>query len=287
MARDRRRRRAEREAGQEEKRERRRKGWHAFARTAVDEAAKALERDPEAMKTLVELGIVDPDAIEKPGANPFGSATPLCVVERYLERKVREEPSTMATLGLSALQVLGDEENTMGEVHDLTSRPAAATVSALTVAFTDLHGFTSFTASEGDEAASRLITDHYATVEPLVRARSGRIVKRLGDGLMMTFPAPEAGVVACLEMVDHAPDPLQLRAGAHLGDAVVSGDDVFGHVVNVAARLTDAAKGDQVLVSDDVHKAVDALPGVRFGRPHHYRLKGLDERVPACTVRAA
>ena len=193
----------------------------------------------------------------------------------------------MATLGLSALQVLGAEENTMGEVHDLTLRPAAATVSALTVAFTDLRGFTSFTESEGDEAASRLITDHYATVEPLVRARSGRIVKRLGDGLMMTFPAPEAGVFACLEMVDHAPAPLQLRAGAHLGDAVVSGDDVFGHVVNIAARLTDVAGGDQVLVSDQIHVAVNDLPGVKFGRPKKYRLKGLEEPVPACTVRAA
>ena len=61
------------------------------------------------------------------------------------------------------------------------------------------------------------------------------MVKRLGDGLLLTFPTAESAVLACLELVDADPTPLRLRAGAHTGEVVVLRDDVLGHVVNVAS----------------------------------------------------
>jgi adenylate cyclase len=103
-------------------------------------------------------------------------------------------------------------------------------------------------------------------------------VKRLGDGLLLTFPAPEAAVLACLELVEAAA-PLRLRAGIHVGDVVVRRDDVVGHVVNVAARVTESAKGGQVLVSSDVRDAVEDLGGVRFGRARRRRFHGVDDSV--------
>jgi adenylate cyclase len=60
----------------------------------------------------------------------------------------------------------------------------------------------------------------------------------------------------------------------HTGDAVATRDDVVGHVVNVAARVCEAAKGGQVLVSDDVREAAGARDGVRFGRSRVRRMKG-------------
>ena len=125
----------------------------------------------------------------------------------------------------------------------------------LAVVFTDLEGFTAFTAANGDEAASRLLTEHLQAAGPVVRSRGGRLVKRLGDGLLLTFPAAEAAVLACLELVEAA-GPLRLRAGVHVGDVVVRRDDVVGHVVNVAARVTESAKGGQVLVSGEVRDEV-------------------------------
>jgi adenylate cyclase len=147
------------------------------------------------------------------------------------------------------------------------------------VAFTDLEGFTAWTAEHGDDAAIKLLAEHHRIVGPVVRSRGGRVVKHLGDGLLLTFPEPEAAVLACLELCAGEPDPLRLRAGIHVGDVVVTRDDVVGHVVNVAARVSECAGGGQVLVTADVRDAVGELRGVRFGRAKRRRLKGVDGTV--------
>ena len=84
------------------------------------------------------------------------------------------------------------------------------------IVFTDLEGFTPFTAAHGDAAAQELVAEHHRTVGPIVRSRGGRIVKRLGDGLMLSFPSPESAVLGALELVDDPPAPLRLRAGVAL-----------------------------------------------------------------------
>ena len=107
-------------------------------------------------------------------------------------------------------------------------------------------------------------------------------MKRLGDGLLLTFPSAESAVLACLELVDAEPQPLRLRAGIHIGDVVVTRDDVLGHVVNVAARVTESAKGGEVLVTADVREEADGLKGAKFGRARGRSFKGIGERVMVC-----
>jgi adenylate cyclase len=154
--------------------------------------------------------------------------------------------------------------------------------SRLAVAFTDIEGFTAYTARQGDEAASQLLAEHYRQTGPVVRSRGGHISKRLGDGLLLTFPSPEAAVLACLEMVDLEPAPLRLRAGMHVGEVVVSDDEIIGHVVNVAARVAESAKGGEVLVTADVRDAANDTPGVTFGRARGKTFKGVGEKVLVC-----
>ncbi|MCU1497972.1 MAG: putative adenylate/guanylate cyclase, partial [Acidimicrobiales bacterium] len=199
--------------------------------------------------------------------NPFRTAPPTEMVQRFLERTAEQRPSVLASMGLNALQGLSLAR---GDATD------TATPTRLTVMFTDLEGFTRFTVEHGDEVAAGLIAQHQRVVGPIVRSRGGRIVKRMGDGLMLTFPEPEAAVLAALELVEAVEEPLRLRAGLHLGEAVVTHDDLFGHVVNVAARITEEAKGRTVLASVDVREAVAPLPGVAFGRARRVRLKGVD-----------
>jgi len=148
----------------------------------------------------------------------------------------------------------------------------------LTVAFTDLEDFTTYTEAEGDDAASRLLIGHHRESGPIVRSRGGRVVKWLGDGLMLTFPAPEAAVLACLELGESA--PLPLRAGIHGGKVLVTGDDVIGRVVNLAARVTGSAKGGELVVTDHVRTAVGDLRGVAFDGPYSRSFKGIGETVP-------
>ncbi len=156
----------------------------------------------------------------------------------------------------------------------------------MTVVFTDLEGFTAYTDVNGDAAAIALIAEHHDLAAPMVRRWNGRIVKHLGDGLLCTFTDPSSAVRAALDLLGSAPVPLRLRAGVHTGEAVVTRGDVVGHVVNVAARVCELAKGGQVLVTAPVLEAAGDIEGVRAGRTRARRIKGVKAPVPVCEVRA-
>jgi adenylate cyclase len=244
-------------------------GEQAFGslrRSVSERLADLIRSDPEWAAQAADVGLVDRNWLEHPADNPFRTAPPTEMVQRFLERSAERRPSTLTSVGLSALQGLSLRSE--AEVD--------APLTPVTVMFTDLEGFTAFTAQAGDEAAAQLIVEHQKVMGPVVRSRGGRIVKHLGDGLMLTFPAPEAALLAALELVELIDEPLRLRAGLHLGEAVVTRDDVVGHVVNVAARITEVAKGSEVLASVDVREAVAPMSGVAFGRARRVRLKGVD-----------
>ena len=99
-----------------------------------------------------------------------------------------------------------------------------------TIVFTDLSGFTEFTALRGDAAALSLLD----LQERLVREQmgdSGRIVKNLGDGLMLWFDEALDAVqvsIALQERFEEASgeddEPLWVRIGIHFGSPVLRGD---------------------------------------------------------------
>lgn len=239
----------------------------SLRRSVSERLAELIRSDPGWAAQASELGLVDRSWLEQPADAPFRTAPPTEVVQRFLQRSAERKPSVLSALGLSALQALSLVR------ADPTEDP---TSTRSTVVFTDLEGFTRFTSDAGDDAAAHLIREHQRMVGPVVRSRGGRIVKRLGDGLMMTFPAPEAAVLASLELVEAVTDPLALRVGMHVGETLVTHDDVYGNVVNTAARITEHARGGQVLVSTDVRSEVAPMPGVRFCRARRTRLKGVD-----------
>ncbi len=242
-------------------------------RSAAGMLADLLQRDPERMAMAVKLGLVRGDGRERPGEETLGTARP----DELLERAVQRRPSTLDALRLTAIEILSSaaEDETGEGVPD-----------TLTVVFTDIVGFTRFNTREGDEAASHLLAEHHRAVGPIVRRRGGRMVKHLGDGLLLTFLEPEAAVLAGLELVEAPPGPLRLRIGLHVGEVLVlRHHDVIGQVVNVAARVTELARGGQVLATAAVRDSAHGLSGVSFGRVRRRRLKGVGESVPVCAVR--
>jgi adenylate cyclase len=126
------------------------------------------------------------------------------------------------------------------------------------VAFTDICGFTEFTAVRGDAEALRLL----AVQERLVRARlpsGARVVKEIGDGLFLWFPDARSGLLAALDLQDSfraeeaaSQLPLWVRIGLHWGDQTRRGHDLIGHDVNVAARVVDVAGPTEVVVTEAV-----------------------------------
>jgi adenylate cyclase len=256
-------------------------GAAAFAtvrRALARKAADMIRNDPDDAATALEIGLVDRAWLDNPGEAPISSSAPSDILRRFLERSVERRPSKLSSLGLSAVQLLSSGSD--GE--------AGAGANTLTIVFTDLEGFTAYTDANGDTAALELITAHHELARPVVRQWKGRIVKHLGDGLLCTFPDAPSGVHAALGLLATAPPPLRLRAGVHMGEAVVTREDVVGHVVNVAARVCEAAKGGQVLCSADVAAAATAasISGVRFGRVKSRRMKGVKTPVGVCEATA-
>ena len=152
------------------------------------------------------------------------------------------------------------------------------------VVFTDLVGFTEFTATSGDDAAVRLLALQDDIVTRLLPA-DARIVKELGDGLMIFFATPCEAVTTMLDVLDAfaaASDrdemPLWVRVGAHWGCPAVRGADLVGHDANVAARVADVAAPGELLVSEALVTA-DDHGGVTFDELGPVMMKGLPEPV--------
>ncbi len=217
----------------------------------------------------LELGLVDRTWLENPGKGPVSTSGPYDVLERFLERAVEQRPSRISSLGLGAAQLLAGR-----------LAPAYGKTESLAVVFTDLEGFTAYTAEFGDGAALSLLKEHHRVAGPIVRREGGRIVKRIGDGLLCTFANPQGGLRAAVELIGIAPAPLRLRAGVHVGEAIVSVDDVIGHAVNIAARVAETARGGSVVATKEAVEAAGPTPGVQVkGKARSRRFKGISERV--------
>ena len=152
------------------------------------------------------------------------------------------------------------------------------------IVFTDLVGFTEFTATSGDEEAVRLlgVQDHIVTS---LLPDDARIVKELGDGLMIFFPGACGAVTTMLDVLDafsasaeRDEMPLWVRVGAHWGCPTVRGADLVGHDANVAARVADVAAPGELLVSEALVGA-DSHGGVAFDEVGPVMMKGLPEAV--------
>lgn len=159
--------------------------------------------------------------------------------------------------------------------------PGARTIQG-TVMFTDIVGFTEFNALRGDEEALELL----AMQERIVRgvlSTGARIVKELGDGLMIWFGDPCEAVQTGLELQERfeqeamAGDaPLWVRIGVHTGQQSLRGDDLVGHDVNVASRIMNLAGSGEVLASEaTVTGADDLADAVQFERLGPVVMKGI------------
>ena len=125
------------------------------------------------------------------------------------------------------------------------------------IVFLDLAGYTRMTEEGGDEVAA----EHALELFDLVRRESneygGRPVKFLGDGVMLHFPVPSDAVRCSLDLVSEVTG-LGLppaHVGINAGPLITKDADYFGHTVNVAARIADYARPNEVLVGNEVASA--------------------------------
>ena len=122
---------------------------------------------------------------------------------------------------------------------------------------------------EVDEAGTlaRLKTHRIELIYAAIAKNRGRVVKTIGDGMLMEFHSVVDAVVCAAEIqrlmarrnADISPARwIQFRIGINLGDVIVEEDDIFGDGVNVAARLETLAEPGGICVSGAVHDQVGA-----------------------------
>jgi class 3 adenylate cyclase len=153
------------------------------------------------------------------------------------------------------------------------------------VAFVDLTGYTTLAVTAGDEPAARAATMLHALALEAARAHQGRVVKLLGDGVVLRYSsagAAVASVAALMAQIDDAQLP-RAHAGIAAGAIVSRDGDVYGHTVNLAARIASRASPGELLVLADVGDAVTGA-GFEWEDAGEASLKGLEEPVRLARV---
>jgi class 3 adenylate cyclase len=145
------------------------------------------------------------------------------------------------------------------------------------VVFTDVVASTATLAAVGDRRWNELLEMHDRVTERLVKRFWGRLVNRMGDGLVATFDCP-ARAVRCAEAICREIGLLgiKVRAGVHVGEIELRGDEIRGIAVHIAARVMKAADAGEVVVTRTV-KDLTAGSGLRFADRGVQELKGIPE----------
>jgi len=152
----------------------------------------------------------------------------------------------------------------------------------------DLVGYTRLMGSDEAGTLQRLTELRQQVLEPLIADHHGRIVKLIGDGLLVEFASVVDAVtcavtwqnaVAEREREAKAGSALQFRIGINLGDVIVEGDDIHGDGVNVATRLEGFAEPGAICLSGDAYRQVRGKIEAEFEDLGEQKLKNVAELV--------
>jgi adenylate cyclase len=121
-------------------------------------------------------------------------------------------------------------------------------------------------------------------IDPKIAAHSGRIVKLMGDGVLVEFGSAVDAVTCAIAIQKHVrehdaggseADPIQFRVGINVGDIVIDGDDILGDGVNIAARVEGVAAPGGISLSEDAWRQVQGKVAANFVDSGEHSLKNI------------
>ncbi|HEY8638779.1 MAG TPA: adenylate cyclase regulatory domain-containing protein [Solirubrobacteraceae bacterium] len=236
---------------------------------------RGLSQAAELMRTMTLELVLVPDADEYE------------LAMRYADAVASLEPLTEPMLG--QMINLHLRHVVSGEILDATARKDGRLSGArpIAVAFADLVGFTRIGEAVPPEELGRVAGRLEAMAADVVISPA-KLVKTIGDAVMIVSPEPAGLLDVILELVELADsegeDFPQLRAGLAHGPALSRAGDWYGHPVNLASRVTSVAYPGSVLVDGSLRDCVDGDPAYRWSFAGERRLKGISE--PAALFRA-
>jgi len=148
----------------------------------------------------------------------------------------------------------------------------------------DVVGYSRLTTADEEGTHLRLMAYRREVIEPKIREYRGRIVKNTGDGVLVEFGSLVDAVRCALRvqrliLARNAGVPesrrIEFRTGVNLGDVIVAPDDIYGHGVNLAARLEGLAAPGGICISADAWRHVRGTVAAEFADLGEQRLKNI------------
>jgi adenylate cyclase len=249
--------------------------WTAMGFASVgDHDAVLTDGDIEALrvwKVLLETGAFDPGS-EVAAARTIGQAVSRLAEWQVQEvmARVREANGTeddVAQLAGVLLPVIEGLQSYVWRRHLaaaagrlLSESPSEMSTQVMAVGFADIVGFTSTTRHANIEELSALLEGFEENAAEVIAEFHGRVVKTVGDEvLFVADTARDAARIAVrLADPDRGSDGLPtLRVGLAMGPVLSRFGDVYGSVVNVAARLTALARPGTILIDRTIAAQLD------------------------------
>jgi class 3 adenylate cyclase len=163
---------------------------------------------------------------------------------------------------------------------------ASRDLARLAIGFVDLVGSTARTEALDVGELRAVVSQFESRAWEVAASHGGRVVKFIGDEIMVAALDPISGCRLMLALVEACSvGDMQPRGGMSYGEVLFRGGDYYGREVNLASRLVDAAIPGEVLVDGAVFDAVKSLEGGSAFEPAGRRLlKGFADPVPVWTV---
>jgi class 3 adenylate cyclase/tetratricopeptide (TPR) repeat protein len=146
-------------------------------------------------------------------------------------------------------------------------------IKRMAVLFTDIVASSRFFQTFGDMAGRKMLKEHEEIASPPILEHGGVVVKMLGDSLMAYFFHPWEAVKAAIKIqkrlqeFNRGKNPqerIRVRIGVHFGEGILEEDDIFGDVVNMAAKFLPFVNGDEVGISHAVLEHIRSIATLRF-----------------------
>jgi TolB-like protein len=158
----------------------------------------------------------------------------------------------------------------------------------------DVVGYGRLMGADDEGTLVQLKTDRQGLVDPKIKKHRGRVIKTIGDGMLVEFASVVDAVRCAIEiqtgMVERnrakpQDKRIDFRVGINVGDVIVDGSDIYGEGVNVAARLEGLAEPGGICVSDRVQEEVQGKVDVTFEDIGDRQLKNIARPVRVYRVR--
>ena len=144
-----------------------------------------------------------------------------------------------------------------------------------TILFTDIVESTSKLSEFGDKKWSEILDEHDLIIKEMAKKFSGNYIKSTGDGALLVFDGPVRGITCAVEIKRAIKFlGIESRCGLHLGNIEWRGDDISGMAVNIASRVMDIDKGNNIVITKSLADLISGseLKLQKFGQ---HELKGI------------